>query len=323
MRHAYFLVLPNTHVLDLAGPLQIVSTLKELGLANIEAECIGPVGTVQTFQNATLSAVRPLPTKLRPGAALFVIGSKLDAALTHSKPWLDAVAWLRQRTTEMESGLQVCGVCTGSFLLAQAGLLDGRLCTTHHRFVQQLKRRYPSIHVVENRVYVRDRNVWTSAGVTSGIDLTLQLVADAFGDDAALQVARENVVHFRRFGGDPVLGAPFRHRAHCNARVHAVQDAIGRDLTRSVTSEELARSVGCSGRHLARVFVSETGTTIKRFQTELRMDLARRLLAASTLSLERIAERCGFGSVQAFRANWDKCEEMSPSATRRSRARAA
>jgi transcriptional regulator GlxA family with amidase domain len=322
LKHAYFLVMPNTHVLDLAGPLQVVATLKELGLADVGVECIGPLDAVRTFQTAMLSDIRPLPARLRPGAAVFAVGSKLDATLTGSRPWLDAAAWLRDRAAQAEAGLQVCGICTGTFLLAQAGLLDGRWCTTHHRFTRELQRRFPAVHVADNRVYVRDGNLWTSAGVTAGIDLALHLVADTFGDDAALQVARENVVHFRRFGGDPELGALMRHRSHCNARIHAVQDAIARDLTRNDTCEQLAHSVGCSGRHLARVFTAETGITIKGFQTELRMDLARRLLTESKLSLERIAERCGFASVQAFRANWDQREDLPPSAWRPRQAKA-
>jgi transcriptional regulator GlxA family with amidase domain len=317
MRHAYFLVLPNTHVLDLAGPLQIVATLQELGIARVEAECIGPQSAVRTFQNAVLADVRPLPPRLRPGAVVFVVGSKMDAVLTGSGPWREAVAWLKAQAAAGEGGPQFCGVCTGSFLLAEAGLLDGRLCTTHHRFVAQLQRAYPLVNVVDNRVYVRDGPLWTSAGVTSGIDLALHLVAEAFGADSAIQVARENAVHFRRFGGDPALGARFRHRSHSNARVHAVQDLIARDLARSVPTAELAAAAGCSVRHLARLFVAETGVTLKQFQTQLRMELARQLLTGSALSLERIAERCGFGSVQAFRANWNQYEALPPSALRR------
>lgn len=317
MRQAHFLVLPNTHVLDLAGPLQIVATLKELGIARVEVECIGPQAAVRTFQNAVLTEVRPLPLQLRPGTVVFVVGSKMDAALTASRPWREAVGWLKRVAAAPPAGLQFCGVCTGSFLLAEAGLLDGRLCTTHHRFVGQLRRSHPRVHVVDNRVYVRDGPVWTSAGVTSGIDLALHLVAEAFGADPAIQVARENAVHFRRFGGDPALSARFRHRSHSNARVHAVQDLVARDLARQVPAAELAAAAGCSSRHLARLFVAETGVTLKQFQTQLRMDLARQLLTGSSLSLERIAERCGFGSVQAFRANWNQYEALPPSALRR------
>jgi transcriptional regulator GlxA family with amidase domain len=322
MKHAYFVVLPDTHVLDLAGPLQIISTMRELNIADISVECIGPQSQVKTFQGSTISELRPLPARLHPHSVVFVIGAKFNAAMQRSRPWLETSAWLRERTMKVDGDWTVCGVCTGSFLLAQAGLLDGRTCTTHHRFVQQLSRDYPEVNVVEGRVHVRDGKVWTSAGVTAGIDLALQLIADAFGDDAAIQVARENVVSFRRFGSDPELGASLRYRSHCNSKIHAVQDAIAKNLTRSFKFDELAQAMGYSQRHLARVFLAETGITLKSFQTELRIERARRMLTGSKLSLERIAEQCGFQSVQAFRANWDKRENVLPSALRSSRPRA-
>lgn len=317
MKRAYFLVLPNVHVLDLAGPLQIIATLNELELAQVCVECIGPRLAVEAFQNVGLRKIRPLPSRLVEGDVLFVIGSKLDDALLMSPAWREAVAWLRSRVAEAGSALQVCGVCTGAFLLAQAGLLDGRSCTTHHRFIRQLRRKFPDVHVLENRVLVRDETIWTSAGVVSGIDLALHLIAQTYGEDAAIQVARENVVHFRRFGNDPDLSAQLRHRAHGNQLVHAVQDALSRSLSSGVTCQELAQRFGLSYRHLARAFVAETGITMKRYQIELRMELARRLLSDSRLALELVVERCGFGSVQAFRANWNKCEPLPPSRLRR------
>lgn len=323
MKHVYFLILPNTHILDLAGPLQIVTTIKELGIADVNVECIGPQSTVQTFQRLTLSDVHPLPARLRADSALFVIGSKLDSASMGSVVWKETAIWLRDRAIEAGCGMTICGVCTGSFLLADAGLLDGRLCTTHHNFIQQLRRVRPAINVVENRVCVQDRNIWTSAGVTSGVDLALQVVASAFGNQAAIQVARENVVNFRRFGADPELSASMRYRSHCNSRIHAVQDAIAKDLSLRLTCNDLAQLVNYSARHLSRVFAGETGVTIQQFQTELRMELARELLTGSALSLEGIAEQCGFGSVQALRANWNKREASPPSALRTGQARAA
>ncbi len=319
MKHAYFVVLPDTHLLDLAGPLQIISTLRELNIADISVECISPQSQVKTFQGLTISELWPLPARLLPQSVVFVIGTKFDVPMQRSRPWLEAGAWLRERTAKVDGDWNVCGICTGSFLLAQAGLLDGRTCTTHHSFVQQLRRNYPAVNAVEGRVHVRDGKVWTSAGVTAGIDLALQLVADAFGDDAAIQVARENVVSFRRFGSDPELSASFRYRSHSNSRIHAVQDAIAKNLARDIKVDELAQAMGYSQRHLARVFLAETGITMKSFQTELRMERARRMLTGSKLSLERIAEQCGFHSVQAFRANWDKREDVVPSALRSSR----
>lgn len=323
MKHAYFLVLPNLHVLDLAGPLQIVATVKELGIADVRVECIGPQSAVQAFQNVMLREVRPLPARLRPGDVLFVVGSKLDKALMTSQSWREAVAWLRDRVADAEQPPLVGGICTGTFLLAEAGLLDGRLCTTHHRFVQQMRHGFPAAHVLDNRVCVRDRNIWSSAGVASGIDLALHVIADAYGEGAAIQVARENAVHLRRFGSDPELSALLRYRAHGNQLVHTVQDAIVKDLSEGTPCEALAQALGLSSRHLARIFAAETGISMKRYQTELRMELAHRLLADSTLPLERIVERCGFRSVQGFRASWNKCEQTTPSAVRRRKTKSA
>lgn len=317
LKRAYFLVLPNVHVLDLAGPLQIIATLRELGLAQVSVECIGPRPTVQAFQNVALREIRPLPPRLVKGDMLFVIGSKLDDVFMRSQPWNEAVEWLRSRATDIGSALHVCGICTGTFLLAQAGLLDGKVCTTHHHFVCQLRHRFPDVHVVENRVLVRDGTAWTSAGVACGIDLALHVIAQTYGDDAAIQVARENVVDFRRFGNDPELSAQLRYRAHGNQLVHAAQDAIGKSLSTGVTCQAVVHGFGVSYRHLARAFVAEAGITMKRYQLQLRMELARRLVVDSKLTLERVVERCGFGSVQAFRANWDKHEVLSPSELRK------
>jgi len=316
LKRVYFLVIANAHLLDLAGPLQIIATLKELGIARVTTECIGPRNSLRTFQRVVLGDIAPLPPRLADGDVLFVIGSKLDDSLMQSAAWAEAVAWLRSVASDNHREIQICGVCTGSFLLAQAGLLDGHVCTTHHRFVRKLRRWCPKAHVVDNRVLVRDHALWTSAGVASGTDLALHVIAYAYGDDAAIQVARENVVHFRRFGSDPELNAPFRYRSHGNQLVHAVQDVIGKSLASNVGSETLAQRFGLSARHLARLFVAETGITIKHYQIELRMELARRLLLDSAMTLESVVERCGFGSVQAFRANWNKREKLSPSKLR-------
>ena len=298
-----------------------MASLKELGIANVVVDCIGPQCTVKAFQNLTLTEVRPMPTRLPSNAILFVIGSKIDTSLMRSAPWKEATAWLQDRVSHTAApDLTICGICTGTLLLARAGILDGYLCTTHHRFIQQLRQQHPAVNVLENRIYVKDRNIWTSAGVSSGIDLALHVIAEHFGQSASIRVARENVVNFRRFGADPALNALMRHRSHCNALVHDVQDAISRDLSLRLTSVELAKQANFSVRHLSRVFLAETGLTIHQYQTELRMDRARSLLSGSKLSLERIADQCGFGSVQALRACWNKDKTQTPTALRHSTA---
>lgn len=319
MKRAYFLVLPNVHVLDLAGPLQIVATLNELGLAAVAIECIGPQARVRAFQGNWLAELRPLPQALVEGDVLFVIGSKLVEQTTRSPDWLAAAQWLKDVVGRAPDSVRVCGVCTGSFLLAEAGLLDGRLCTTHHGFIDRLRRQYPRAHVMDKRVLVDDGRFLTSAGVTTGIDLSLHLIAEHFGSEAALRVARENVTHIRRFGNDPQLSATLRYREHENQFIHEVQDALNENLASDAGCEALAERFGLSYRHLARLFRSETGISLKQYQLELRIDLARRLIVESNLPLERLVERCGFGSMQAFRANWNKRETLSPSNFRRQR----
>lgn len=315
LRHVYFLVVPAAHVLDLAGPLQVIHSIREVGAGEVEVTCIGPNSSIFAFQPLTLADIQPLPDRMPPGSVLFVIGSKLSAPLMRSTAWKTAADWLR-RLRRRTVDLRVCGVCSGTFLLADAGLLEGRLCTTHHRFIVRLRAASPGATVLENRVFVDDGWLLTSAGVTSGIDLALHLVAQAYGEDVAVQVARENVVNFRRFGADPELSAATRFRSHCNQRIHQVQDAISNQISSRLIIKDLALQASLSERHLARLFLAETGVTIKQYQIELRLDLARRLIEGSRLSLENIATECGFGSVQALRANWNKRKWTAPSMLR-------
>ncbi len=317
MKRALFLVLPNVHLLDLAGPLQIIHTLTELGLANITTQCVGPSPRVQSFQGTWLDDVLALPSQLSAHDVLFVIGTKLTAGAMRSAPWRQSIQWLQSVASNAPEGTQICGVCTGSFLLGHAGLLDARLCTTHHDFTDRLRRECPKAHVLDNRLLVRHGHLTTSAGVAAGIDLALGVIAEAFGADTAVTVARENVVAFRRFGNDPELGVALRYRAHGNRRIHDLQDFLSEQANVKLSYEAIAARSGLGARQLARIFSAETGTTIKQYQMELRMDLARRLVVDSALSLEEIADRCGFASVQAFRGNWNKREALSPSAFRR------
>jgi len=247
-----------------------------------------------------------------------VIGSKLQPALMASADWHEAVRWLRQAmAVAAERPPTIAAVCTGAFLLGDAGLLDGRSCTTHHTLQARLRSRFPAAEVLDNRVFVRDGPIWTSAGVASGMDLALNLVAQHFGDEAAIQVARENVVPFRRFSGDPELAPQFRSRSHANQLIHAVQDAIGKDLGASLSDPTFARRFCVSTRHLGRLFSQELGMSPKHYQLGLRIARARTLLASSSLSVEEIAAHCGFGSVQAFRVQWDKAVHTPPSEYRR------
>ncbi len=324
MKSAHFLVLPAVHILDLAGPLQILSSVQELGIAPLSVRCIGPHSSVRAFENVLLGEVAPLPTQVGIGDVVMVIGSKLHPSLRSSEGWRQAAAWLRRLArTDGTPPPTIAAVCTGAFLLGDAGWLDGRSCTTHHSLQARLRKAHPRANVLDNRVFVRDGPLWSSAGVASGIDMALNLVAQHFGDEAAIRVARENVVPFRRFSADPELALQFRTRSHANQLIHAVQDAIAQDLTLPLADPAFAQRFCVSTRHLGRLFVQELGMSPKHYQLSLRMARARELLAASDLSIDAIASQCGFASVQAFRAQWGKRTALSPSAFRLQQRRGA
>lgn len=324
MKSAHLLVLPGVHILDLAGPLQILSSVQEIGIAPLAVRCIGPHSSVRAFQNVSLGEVAPLPARVDARDAVLVIGCKLQASQRTAGGWQEAAAWLRRLAlAEGIARPTIAAVCTGAFLLGDAGLLDGRSCTTHHSLQSRLRKAYPRANVLDNRVFVRDGPLWTSAGVASGIDLALNLVAWHFGDEAAIRVARENVVPFRRFSADPELAPQFRTRSHANQLIHAVQDAIGRDLGLSLSDPAFAQRFYVSPRHLGRLFTQELGISLKHYQLSLRIARARTLLALSDLSIDAIAHHCGFGTVQAFRAQWSKSTHLAPTAFRAQQRRSA
>lgn len=323
MRSVYILLLPDVHMLDLAGPLQILCSVRELGIAPLTVRCVSFEPSVLAYQEVMLSNLGPPPDQLKDRDSVFVIGSKLRTTLTSSHIWRESAAWLANISKPSPiHRITVAAVCTGAFLLGEAGLLDDRLCTTHHNFVKPLRKRFARATVLDNRVFVRDGNVWTTAGVASGIDLALHLIAKSFGDEAAIQVARENVVPFRRFLGDPVLSENLRSRSHANQLVHSVQDSISKEhLALSISGPEFARAFGVTARHLSTLFRRETGLTLKQYQLSMRLSRARELLRSSSLSIEVIAMQSGFSTVQAFRLQWDKTEPNTPSKYRLRHAR--
>lgn len=303
MRTIWFLLLPGTHILDLGGPLQIMASLEELQLAPVNVRCIAARQQVSSFQGVTLSGLHQLPDRLAPQDLLFVVGNKLSATPADTAILTATARWLAQ-VVRQTPDIQLCSICTGAFLLGEAGLLDGRQCTTHHRYVDLLRTRYPAAKVLENRLFVEDDGVFTSAGVSSGTDLALHIVSLQFGKVVANQVAQELVIYRRRAGEDVQLRAADLARNHIHPLVHAAQDYIDAHLGTHFSFEQLASQFNVSYRHLARLFRDNTGQTLQNYLRAQRIDLARELLRGSHLNVEQIAERCGYGSSHAFRLAW-------------------
>ena len=192
-------------------------------------------------------------------------------------------------------------VCTGAFFLGAAGLLDGLSATTHWQHAAELAERFPAAKVVPDQIYVEDGPLYTSAGVTAGIDLALKLIEDDHGRELALKVARRLVVFLKRPGGQSQFSAHLAAQIASEGRIQSVQHWILDHLSLDLTLTVLADRAGMSVRNFTRVFQSETGLTPSNFVEMARVDAARRLLEDTDTPLQRVASRCGFASPDTMR----------------------
>jgi transcriptional regulator GlxA family with amidase domain len=207
---------------------------------------------------------------------------------------------------------RVGSVCTGTFILAAAGLLDGRSATTHWVRCAQLARRYPQINVEPDRIFVRDGNVYTSAGVTAGMDLALALVEQDHGAELARKVARMLVLFLQRPGGQSQFSARLAHPIPSGSALRPVLDAIVAEPAEDHRVTTLATAAGISDRHLTRLFLHQTGTTPARFVEQVRVEAARELLERTTLPVETVATRSGFGSYETMRRAFGRVIGIGP-----------
>jgi transcriptional regulator GlxA family with amidase domain len=210
----------------------------------------------------------------------------------------DLHAWLRRRAPQTR---RHGSVCTGAFFLGAAGLLDGLNATTHWQHAAELAERFPAAKVVPDQIYVEDGALWTSAGVTAGIDLALKLIEDDHGRELALTVARRLVVFLKRPGGQSQFSAHLAAQIATEGRIQAVQHWILDHLPLELTVNSLAGRAGMSVRNFTRVFLQEAGITPADFVEMARVDSARRLLEDTDMPLQRVAARCGFANPDTMR----------------------
>lgn len=282
-----FVLTPQVHLLDLAGPAQVFSTAEGYELCYVAEH-----SPVASWQGVALTASVTWPALTRDDLVL-VPG------------WRDgfgafADSTLRRLADHHAAGGTVASVCAGADALGRAGLLDGRRCTTHHDLQDALARDYPRATVVRDVLYVGDDRVVTSAGIASGIDLALHLVAQRHGPAAAARVAREMVVYARRNGDEPQTSAMLRHRAHLSDVVHRIQDRIDADFASTLPLAGLASGAGVSERTLTRLFAAATGRTPLRYQQVLRLERAEYLIGHGA-TVEAAARAVGFADARMLR----------------------
>jgi len=227
---------------------------------------------------------------------------------------LEVVQWLRKIARRTR---RIGSVCTGSMLLARAGLLDGRKVTTHWNWCALLAKRCPRADVDPNPIFIRDGNVYTSAGVTAGMDLALALVEEDHGSRLALQVARNLVLYLRRPGGQSQFSAALSLQLTDRKPLRELESWVLDNLNKPLNVPMLAARVAMSPRNFARVFTKEMKTTPAKFVERLRVEAARRRLEESHNSMETIAGECGFGNVNSMRNVFQRALKIAPGQYRR------
>jgi transcriptional regulator GlxA family with amidase domain len=302
-----FAVFPGCEILDLGGPVQAFHEAAMLG-APYELSYRAATPTVRTAQGLELSGLEPLP-ELAAGDRVIVPGYPVTAMRVPSK----LVAWLRKAH---EAGAELCSVCTGAFALGEAGVIDGRACTTHWRRVAELQARFPRARVVGDRLFVIDGRVVSSAGIASGIDMALALIEQDAGPVVAGEVAREMVVYLRRDGTHRQDSVYLDFQTHLSPGIHQVQQHLVRNPATRETLAELARIAGMSERNLTRVFKRATGISIHDYREQLRLERARDLMRNPTMTLDAVASACGFADGRQLRRVWSARFGEAPSAAR-------
>jgi transcriptional regulator GlxA family with amidase domain len=287
-----FVLPPNLHLLDLAGPAQAFSTAVDFG-HRYELLYYAETPSVATHQGVVLAARTEWPSPTRDDLVL------VPGWRAHRPERLGAET-LARIAGHHAAGGTVASVCVGAFALGRAGLLDGRHCTTHHEVQDELAGRFPRATVIRDVLYVEDDRVITSAGIASGIDLALHLLAQRHGPAAAARVARSMVVYARRNGDERQASAMLRHRAHLSDAVHRVQDRIDAHFSEPLPLGRLASAAGVSERTLTRLFESATGQTPLRYQQLLRVERAEYLIGHGS-TVEAAARAVGFGDARMLR----------------------
>ncbi len=311
------LAYPDVQILDVTGPLEVFSRTErwlrdERGRGGAYAvEILGlEPGPVRTSSGLQLLAERGFADVTRGIDTLLVAGGR--GAREHAKN-PSVLRWLRRQATRVR---RLASVCTGAFLLAEAGLLAGRRATTHWASCADLARGYPEVQVEPDRLFVKEGSVYTAAGVTAGIDLALAMVEEDHGREAALGVARQLVVFLKRPGGQAQFSAQLAEQLAEREPLRDVQAYVIDHPRADLSVAALAARAGMSPRNFARAFAREVGVSPARFVLRARVETARRLLEESTKGLDAIAAECGLGSPEIVRRAFLRVVGVGPAAYR-------
>lgn len=289
-----FLIQPHTNLLDLGGATQTFLEAQQNGL-DIEMDyctygdsiisSVGlPFGKIKNYTEVNLNA----------GDYIFVLSTNIDFILSKECDLPNQfLHWLK---LNYENKVNICAICNGAFLLGKAGLLNNNKCTTHWKRTKELQHQNPLALVQENIIYVEDNGIITSAGGTSGVDVSLHILNKLKGDYFTHKISRELIVYQRRNGSDAQESVFVQYRRHVHVGIHAVQDFIHNNLHKKNSLQNLAEMANMSYRNFSRIFKKETGVTALEYINKLRIERIQQLLQNPNLSRKQIAQKVGLES---------------------------
>jgi transcriptional regulator GlxA family with amidase domain len=315
-----FVILPHSLLLDIAGPAEAFRLANQhrerRGLPpRFRLVFGGPVANPPTSVGLPLGDLVPLPEQFTAPTWVVVVGQPTDH-VKHVTPEAAVTAkWLRDRLhgalLDADTPHRLLTICSGTLLAARAGLLGRRRCTTHHELLHMLQELAPQAKVIENRVFVVDGPVASSAGITAGIDVALHVIAEECGEALAAEVAEDMVVYLRRSPRDTELSPFHMHRRHLHPTVHRVQDAIVSEPQRDWDMASLAQIGNAAERHLLRLFIDHAGISPLHYLRLIRLERARQSLEYGA-TVTRAAAVAGFGSDVQLRRAWSRQWGGSP-----------
>jgi transcriptional regulator GlxA family with amidase domain len=309
------LVYPDFQLLDAAGPISVFEIAGRFaGKASsikVVAATPGPV--------RSSSGVEMFARGLKPSGAistLIIAGGEGVRAAAQCEKTLAFVRGIAGRGGRGGRGGRVASVCSGAYVLAEAGLLDGGRATTHWRRTRHFIATYPKVKLEADQIFVRDGNIWSSAGISAGIDLALAMAAEDFGDEVAQETARQLVLYHRRSGGQSQFSSLLELKTP-NGRFGPLLTWAREHLDAPLTVEDMAERAGMSSRHFTRAFIAETGTTPSKAVERLRIEVARQRVQSSSEAIERVAQVTGFRDPERMRRAFIRAFGQPPQSLRR------
>lgn len=312
-----FLLFPNTHLLDLSGPAQVFYEANKQGNDRFRLHFSSSSKNIETEQGLSLANLSYMEDlQLRKGDLVCIPGIDftlfcegiMDESILKCKRWIGQ---------QYKKGVYLSSICSGALVLAKIGILNGVKCTTHWKCLPYAKKAFPKALFVDDILYAFDKDIFTSAGMTAGIDMALALIEKWCNPLLAAKVAREMVINIRRVETKSQKNTFLDFKNHFNAEVYRAQEILSNRLDARYTIKDLAKELNMSDRQIARLFKSHTKQTIQAYRENQRLEYGKELLFNTELSLKEIANQCGYESTRQFTRLWKNKNDCSPLESRR------